>query len=207
MMKLFGRGILLAMFFVLVLTWNCTAGLIYSHTEFKHIALFYKVMVPQQPPRPPPARLYKVGGSSGSQDKEHAHDAEEVREPEAELEGEWEDSPKDQSWCWEDWSEDNKKDDDWSSWDVKNEEEKEYDHGWWQQVKKEDGHDWWQQAKQEDDDEASDGICRKPAPWAANKGHVANNARAQRVPGHAWITAAGEKVWTHADTGVTYASH
>ena len=170
-------------------------------------------MVPTTPPGPPPARLFKVGGSSGSglsrpeKEKENDHDAEGDHEPEAELEGEWEDWPKDQSWCWEDWSEDDKKDDDWSGWEVKKEEEKEDDRGWWQQVKKEEGHGWWQQAKQEDDDEAPGGICRQPAPWAANKGHIANNAREQRVPGHAWITAAGEKVWTHADTGVTYASH
>ena len=60
---------------------------------------------------------------------------------------------------------------------------------------------------QDYDDAPSDGICRQPAPWAANKGHVANNDRDQRVPGEAWITEDGEKVWTHAETGVTYASH
>ena len=170
-------------------------------------------MVPTTPPGPPPARLFKVGGSSGSglsrpeKEKENDHDAEGDHEPEAELEGEWEDWPKDQSWCWEDWSEDDKKDDDWSGWEVKKEEENEEDRGWWQQVKKDEGHGWWQQAKQEYADDAAGGICRQPAPWAANKGHIANNDREQRVPGRAWVTSSGEKVWTHADTGVTYASH
>ena len=178
-----------------------------------------EVMTPTQPTTPPPASLYKVGDSCGSKDKEPAHEAVEVLEPvaddegvweewiEDQLAGEWEDWPTDKSWCWEDWSDDNKKDAVWSSWHGKKEEENQHDHGWWQHAKNEDGNDWWQQKKQDYDDAPSDGICRQPAPWAANKGHVANNDRDQRVPGEAWITADGEKVWTHAETGVTYASH
>ena len=92
-----------------------------------------------------------------------------------------------------------------SGWEAKKEEEKEEDRGWWQQVKKEEGRGWWQQAKHADDEEAG-GICRQPAPWAATKGHMANSDREQRVPGRAWVTSSAEKVWTHAETGVTYAS-
>lgn len=57
-------------------------------------------------------------------------------------------------------------------------------------------------------------VKREAAPWAAKnkreaigeRGHLMQNAREQVRPGTAWVTDAGEKVWTSAETGETYQS-
>ena len=49
-------------------------------------------------------------------------------------------------------------------------------------------------------------VERGPAPWASAKGHLANSSRPQKVPGRSWITEDGEKVWTHEESGKTFAN-
>ena len=51
--------------------------------------------------------------------------------------------------------------------------------------------------------DGGDGICRSKAPWA-HKAHLQNNNRAQKIPGEAWVTPSGERVWTNAQTGQTF---
>jgi hypothetical protein len=88
---------------------------------------------------------------------------------------------------------------------------------------KEEGTDKQQEAEGEDEEEVSieeeeddevgeDGVCRKAAPWAApskfaaEKGHLCNSSRPQKIPGTSWIDPnTGEKLWTSA-SGKTYAT-
>ena len=162
---------------------------------------------PTEPTGPPPAALLaKVvsrssgSGSSGSGLRKEAE-------------------ADDQSEEWEDWETEassTKKEEYWSGWWAKNEQDWSGD---WEAKQEQDwSGDWdakqeeakqeqdWSEAKQEHWEKG--GIRRQAAPWAGNeKGHMANNARTQRVPGRGWVTDTGEKVWTHEQTGVTYASH
>lgn len=66
--------------------------------------------------------------------------------------------------------------------------------------------------EEDDDDVGEDGVCRQSAPWAAQnkfaaeKGHLCNSSRPQKIPGTSWIDPkTGEKLWTSA-SGKTYAT-
>ena len=59
--------------------------------------------------------------------------------------------------------------------------------------------------KEEEEEEEVE-VETGPAPWATTKGHLANSERPQKVPGRSWVTADGKKVWTHADSGRTFAT-
>ena len=72
-----------------------------------------------------------------------------------------------------------------------------------------------QKAKQEearlnDIDIGDDGVCRNKAPWAQkplsaqNKAHMANSDRPQKEDGVGWVNESGERVWTHAKSGITF---
>ena len=72
-----------------------------------------------------------------------------------------------------------------------------------------------QKAKQEEArlnniDIGDDGVCRNKAPWAQkplsaqNKAHMANSDRPQKEDGVGWVNESGERVWTHAKSGITF---
>ena len=76
------------------------------------------------------------------------------------------------------------------------------------EAKDEDAADGQEQEEEGGKEEKEAGLVveRGPAPWANAKGHLANSSRPQKVPGRSWITEDGEKVWTHEESGKTFAN-